>query len=238
MGRDAYGVRASRSRWNGFGHGSRNVRPSRTGRSTLVEQSTASLSARARQMLLSKVLRRSACRRSLNPAPRRLQRTLAMGRPTPAVREMLGPEIRTGQGTTAELQAERRRLNAETFADATGLLSRLTSPPAGVIIDAQLPDGDGCDLVLMLRKRFPTTTVLLVSRQRLPTLTHRAYLLNVPFIFEAILVSGITRTPAPDRVRAPSTHRLARARTTTREPAHALGLASSVAMLLRNEALA
>ncbi len=73
-----------------------------------------------------------------------------------------------------------------TYANAAAAITCAHEAPAGAIIDVNLPDGDGCELAMMIRARFPSTTVLLVSGRRLPVHTHRAYLMNVPFLLKPV----------------------------------------------------
>lgn len=77
-------------------------------------------------------------------------------------------------------------LEHDTFQSAASSLDALAHPPSGAIVDVELPDGDGCDLALLLRERFPATTLLLISGRRIPTFTHRAYLSNIPFVLKPI----------------------------------------------------
>lgn len=73
-----------------------------------------------------------------------------------------------------------------TAAEAIMAIDGLTTAPAGAIVDVNLPDGSGLDLVQRLRARFASTPVLIVTGSRDPAIPNRSHLLDAMFVAKPV----------------------------------------------------
>lgn len=68
----------------------------------------------------------------------------------------------------------------------------LDSAPVGAIVDINLPDGDGLDLVEELRKRSPTTPVLVTTASDAAIHANRAHLLGASLARKPSIDANVT----------------------------------------------
>lgn len=93
--------------------------------------------------------------------------------------------------------------------EARAALERLTEPPAGAIIDHNLPDGSGLDFLEELRRTFPGTPALIVTGLRDPAIPNRSHLLDAMFAAKPVpnenvehFLQWIEQARAPDPLAA------------------------------------